>query len=163
MNYLVWQLWACLAIALLLGTFLGWFFRGGCKHKLANVTEEWLQRFNFIKEERDVLILKIQDRERLNHENKNLLSRLTAMKNGANLASNVLKENKERLDLVEANLLELKQLLEQRDLEISELKNSLDKAKEEGQKSADELIIMQALLKAYEQGSDDLSKSELGK
>ncbi len=130
MDYLIWQMGLCLGVALLLGAVLGWFFRGGCQHKLVKVVGDWSQRFAFIEKERDRLALKVQDRDKLSHENKSLLSRLRAMENGANLASNVLKDNKEKLDTAEHDLSEIELLLEQRNLAIAELKDDLGVMKE---------------------------------
>lgn len=124
MDYLIWQIWLCLFVAFLLGAILGWFFRGSCKKKVAKITADWEQRFGFVEEEKDLFALKVQDRDRLSHDNKSLLSRLTAMENGANLASNVLRENKGKLDKAEDDLSALEGLLEQRDLEIIALKNN---------------------------------------
>ena len=130
MGYLVWQIGLCLGGALLSGAVLGWFFRGGCQHKLVKVVDDWSQRFAFVEKERDRLALKVQDRDKLSYENKSLLSRLKAMENGANLASNVLKDNKEKLDAAEHNLAEIESLLEQRNLTIAELKDDLGVMKE---------------------------------
>lgn len=168
MDYLIWQIGLCLLVAFLLGALLGWFFRGNCKNKVARVANDWEQRFGFMEEERDLFALKVQDRERLYHENKSLLGRLVAMKNGANLASKVLKENKEKLDVTEEGLSELVSLLEQRDLEIIELKNDVSDVvtiKEETDNvdltsNDEEIKVMEALLKAHEKGSDDLLKKE---
>jgi hypothetical protein len=165
MDYLIWQIGLCLLVAFLLGAILGWLFRGNCKNKVAKVSDDWEQRFGFMEEERDLFALKIQDRDRLYHENKSLLGRLIAMDNGANLASKVLKENKEKLDTTEQGLSELVLLLEQRDLEIIELKNDAVEIKE-GTGSVnlasddEEIKTMQALLEAHEKGSHDLLEKE---
>jgi len=121
----MWQIVLCLGTALLFGAILGWFFRGDCKQELGKTVDDWSQRFAFVEDERNVLAVKVQDRDRLSYENKSLLSRLTAMDNGANLASNVLKDNKEKLDIAEHELAKRELLLEQCHLEIVELKESL--------------------------------------
>jgi chromosome segregation ATPase len=130
MDYLVLQLWLCLFIAFLLGVTLAWLLRGGCKKKIANIVNDWSQRFKVIEEERDSFAAKAEDRSRLEHENKSLLGRLRSMENGANLASSVLNENKARLDEADYKLSEVQSLLEQRDSEIEALQEQLNKAAE---------------------------------
>ncbi len=124
----MWQLWLCLLVALLLGTAMGWLLRGGGKKKISNIVADWSQRFKLVEEERDLFAIKAQDSNRLMHENKSLLGRLRSMESGANLASEVLNENKSRLDKAELKLSKMKSLLEQRDFELSELQERLDKA-----------------------------------
>ncbi len=124
----MWQLWLCLLVALLLGTALGWLLRGGGKKKISNIVDEWSQRFELVEEERDLFAIKAQDNSRLTDENKSLLGRLRSMESGANLASEVLNENKSRLDKADLKLSKMKSLLEQRDFEIDALEERLDKA-----------------------------------
>ena len=121
----MWQLWLCLFGALLLGAVLGWLLRGNCKKKLATLIDDWSQRFGIVEKERNLFALKIQDQDRLKSENKSLLGRLNSMEIGANLASDVLKENKERLDNAEYSLSEMGMQLEQRSTDIFLLKNKL--------------------------------------
>lgn len=121
----MWQLWLCLLGALLLGATLGWLLRSGGKRKLAKITKEWSQQFNLIEKERDAFAAKVKGVKQLNYENESLLGRLSSMEKGANLASDVLKDNKARLDYAEHHLLEANGLLEQRDAKIISLKNDL--------------------------------------
>lgn len=130
MSYLVSQLWLCLLLALLLGSLVGWFLRGGCKNKLAKISGDWEQRYLLLENEKKLLASKAQDSKRFNNERKSLMSRLTAMENGANLASNVLKENKDKLDEAEQSLSALKLELQQRDVDIRELKNTSNDSSE---------------------------------
>jgi hypothetical protein len=144
MGYLMWQLWLCLLGALLLGLALGWLLRSGCKKKLAKITEEGLQRVSVLEKERDAFATKVRGVKQLKYENKSLLGRLGSMEKGANLASDVLKDNRARLDNAEDSLSEVSMLLEQRDVDIIILKNNLSslesKEPNDNKNQQDELV-----------------------
>lgn len=122
MSYLISQLWLYLFIAFILGSLLGWLLRGDCKRNLAKMVKDWEDRMVLVEGERDHFASKAQDTKRSNHEQKSLLNRLSAMENGANLASNALKENKEMLDSAELEIAKLKSSLVSKDQEIIKLK-----------------------------------------
>ncbi|MCK5813018.1 MAG: hypothetical protein KAH03_02125, partial [Cocleimonas sp.] len=128
MIYLMWQLWLCLFVALLSGALLGWLSRGGCKKKVSAIDDHWSQRFELIEEERDLFAIKAQDSARLTNENNSLLGRLSSMESGANLASDVLNENKSRLDKADLKLSKMTLLLEQRDSDLIVLQDLLSDA-----------------------------------
>jgi hypothetical protein len=112
-------------MVLLLGAVLGWLLHGNRKKKLTKIMKDYSQQINSFEKERDELTTKIQQNERLNSENKRLLSRLSSMEKGANLASHVLKENKAKLDDAEQNLAKMQQLMEQRDDTVHTAASSL--------------------------------------
>ena len=158
MSYLVSQLWLCLLLALLFGALVGWFLRGGCKAKLVKISDDWKQRYTLLEDEKNSFVAKSQDEKKLNDERKSLLSRLTAMENGANIASNVLKENKEKLDETENRLAEIKLELQQREAEISELKKNKNTAMEKSSNDEEKSLAIQGLLDTQISESEALKR-----
>ena len=157
----MWQLWLCLLVAFLLGAALAWLLRGGCKKKISNITDYWSQRFELVEEERDLFAAEAQDSSRLMNENKSLLGRLSSMESGANLASDVLNENKSRLDKTDSKLSKMKSLLEQRDSELSTLEERLNKKNDntEGRELAGDLNDADAELRIeLESKSEELKE-----
>ena len=126
MSYLITELWIYLSLFMLLGLVTGWFLRGSCKRKLSALTEDWEQRYAFLENERDRFASEIKNKKGSSDEQKLLMSRLAAMEKGANLASQVIKENKGKLDEAEQGIAEFREQLQQRNLEIKQLKSNVE-------------------------------------
>jgi hypothetical protein len=140
-----------------LGAVLGWSLRGNCKKKFAKMKEDYSKHLNSLKEEKDKITLKAQQSTQLATENKRLLSRLSSMENGANLASNVLRENKAKLDEAKQSLSKMRQQLKQIDSNTHAETTSLLALKdEENQELRIELNdLLGKLASAEKQSVDD--------
>ena len=118
MDYLISQIWLCLAIAAILGGIIGWLLRGGCRKKLLDIESSWQDRYALIENENNVLTHQVKDietlhlekntllsqvkdqeqnRERITVERNGLSSRLSIMEKGVKAAKISLDENQSLL------------------------------------------------------------------
>ncbi len=154
MEYLISQLWLCLALATLLGGIIGWLLRGGGLKKLKLDKQSLKTRLTDIENERDDLALEVLDRKESHNvivaERNNVLSKLDAMKSGATLARNALDESKAKLRESEATIKTLSDKLKDNEAQVVAVK-------EEGNTNNAELSKAKERLSAYQ---SKLSKSE---
>lgn len=73
MTYLIAQLWLYLLFALLLGSFLGWMLRGGCKKPLATILE-WQIKYARLEKENSLSKEKTKKLDKILREKNTLLS-----------------------------------------------------------------------------------------
>ncbi|MGB1309837.1 MAG: DUF4332 domain-containing protein [Leucothrix sp.] len=136
MSYLLVQIWILLLLAALIGLIAGWFLRGGARHKIDRVSQEWSQRLANIEAERDEYAQKnsemgaasVRQGEmflKLSDERDVLSRRLLEHESGSEVDQQTVSEYRERLSQHEVEVSQLKDQLLETANQLTETQQSL--------------------------------------
>ncbi|PID45088.1 MAG: hypothetical protein CSB47_10045 [Proteobacteria bacterium] len=141
MGYLILQIWVFLLVAALIGFVAGWLLRGGGRHQLNKLNQEWSQRVANLEAERDECSQKIEELNAASVRQGDMYLKLSDERD---ILSKRLLDSERSIEQENLELHDYKQALKQRDVEIGQLQSQLKETTVQLTDTQDALNAIQA-------------------